>query len=64
MTTTPEPALLTIFDGRQQCLGFVLRRGIKGWEAIDAHDVSLGVYPTKAEAAGALTTTAVKGSAQ
>ncbi len=30
----------------------------------DAHDVSLGVYPTKAEAAGALTTTAVKGSAQ
>jgi hypothetical protein len=55
MTTLPEPAMLTIFDGRQQCLGFVLRRGSKGWEAFDSHDVGLGVYPSKAEAAAALT---------
>jgi hypothetical protein len=55
MTTIPEPAMLTIFDGRQQCLGFVLRRGIKGWEAIDSHDVSFGIFPSKAEAAAALT---------
>ena len=55
MTTTPEPALLTIFDGRQQCLGFVLRRGSKGWEAFDAHSVSFGLYDTKADAAAVLT---------
>jgi hypothetical protein len=55
MTTTPEPTMLTIFDGRQQCLGFILRRGSKGWEAFDSHDVSLGIYPTKGEAAAALT---------
>jgi hypothetical protein len=55
--------MLTVFDGRQQCLGFVLRRGSKGWEAFDSHDVSLGVYPSKAEAAGALTP-GVKGAAQ
>jgi hypothetical protein len=53
--TVPEPTMLTIFDGRQQCLGFVLRRGSRGWEAFDSHDVSFGLFPTKGEAAGALT---------
>jgi hypothetical protein len=53
--TVPEPTLLVVFDSRQRCLGHLLRRGPKGWEAIDAHDTSLGDYPTKAEAAAALT---------
>jgi hypothetical protein len=41
--------------GRQQCLGFVRRRGSKGWEAIDSHGVSFGIFSTKGEAAAALT---------
>jgi hypothetical protein len=52
--TVPEPAMVCVFDDRQ-CLGHVLRRGRRGYEAFDAHDVSFGLYPTKAEAAGALT---------
>ena len=55
MTDVPEPAMLTVFDGRQQCLGFILRRGSKGWESFDEHGTSLGIYPGKTEAAGMLT---------
>ena len=63
MTTTPEPTMLTIFDDRQ-CLGFVLRRGPKGFEVFDAYGVSFGLFPTKGEAVGALMTLGVKGDAQ
>jgi hypothetical protein len=61
--TVPEPTLLVVFDNRQRCLGHLLRRGPKGWEALDAHDTSLGVYPTKDEAAAALTL-GIKGDRQ
>ena len=62
MTANPEPAMVSAFDGRL-CIGHVLRRGPRGYEAFDSHDVSLGVYPSKAEAAAALTL-GVKGAAQ
>jgi hypothetical protein len=62
MTGNPEPAMVSVVDDRR-CVGHVLRRGPRGYEAFDSHDVSLGVYPSKAEAAGALTI-GVKGDAQ
>jgi hypothetical protein len=62
MTANPEPAMLAVFDGRR-CVGHILRRGPRGYEAFDSHDVSFGVYPTKGEAAAALTI-GVKGDAQ
>ena len=61
MTGITEPAMLPVFDGRR-CIGHVLRRGPRGYEAFDPHDVGLGVYPSKAEAAAALTI-GVKGAA-
>jgi hypothetical protein len=61
--TGDEPAMVSVFDGRR-CVGHVLRRGPRGYEAFDSHDVSLGIYPTKGEAAAALTTIGVKGAAQ
>jgi hypothetical protein len=60
--TNPEPEMICVFDGRR-CIGHVLRRGPREYEAFDSHDVSLGVYPSKAEAAAALTI-GVKGDAQ
>jgi hypothetical protein len=62
MTGAPEPTMLVVFDNRQCCLGHLLRRGREGWEAIDSHDTSLGVYPTKTEAAGALLTVGAWGA--
>jgi hypothetical protein len=61
--TNPEPVVVSVFDDRH-CIGHVLRRGPRGYEAFDSHDVSLGIYPTKGEAAAALTTIGVKGAAQ
>jgi hypothetical protein len=49
-----EPAMVCVFDDRR-CLGHLLRRGPKDWEVFDGHDVSLGAYPSKSEAAAALT---------
>jgi hypothetical protein len=54
MTTLPEPAMVSVFDDRR-CIGHVLRRGPRGYEAFDSHGVSFGLFPTKAEAAAALT---------
>jgi hypothetical protein len=42
-TTTP---LLSISDG-QVCVGFVLARGRRGYEAFDAGERSLGVFETR-----------------
>jgi hypothetical protein len=53
--TVPEPTLLVVFDNRHRCLGHLLKHCPEGWEVFDSHDVSLGVYETKDEAAAALT---------
>jgi hypothetical protein len=45
--------LLSVYDGRR-CLGFVLSRGLSGYEAFDPGDRSLGLYATQKLAADAL----------
>jgi hypothetical protein len=55
MTGPPEPTMLVVFDSQQHCLGHLLKRGPKGWEAIDSYGVSFGLFLSKAEAAAALT---------
>ena len=47
------PAMVTVYDGRE-ALGFVLSRGKSGWEAFAREEVSLGLFPTQAEAANAV----------
>jgi hypothetical protein len=46
-------ALAYVYDGRQ-CLGHVLSRGPKGFEAFDRDDKSLGIFETRRQAANAL----------
>jgi hypothetical protein len=38
----------------QQCLGHVLSRGPKGFEAFTADDKSVGIFPTAKQAANAI----------
>jgi len=52
LTATLSP-LSYVYDGRQ-CLGFILRRGKLGFEAIDHGEVSLGLFPTAKAAAAAV----------
>ena len=42
-----------VYDGRQ-CLGFILRRGKLGFEAIDREEASLGIFKTSTAAASAV----------
>ena len=42
-TITP---MLSVYDGRQ-CVGFVLERGCRGYEAFTAGERSLGMFETK-----------------
>jgi hypothetical protein len=43
---------LAIYSG-QRCIGHVINRGKKGWEAFNTDDVSIGLFKTPAEAAEA-----------
>jgi hypothetical protein len=52
MTTRLSP-LSYVYDGRQ-CLGFILRRGKLGFEAIDRDERSLGIFASEREAANAI----------
>ena len=47
------PAMLSVYDG-QRCLGHIIARGKRGFEAFDADDCSLGTFPTEHEAADAV----------
>lgn len=51
--------MLTVYAGRT-CVGFILARGKAGFEAFDAEQRSLGIYPTQREAAAALPDTEVQ----
>ena len=48
-----KPALLSVYSGRD-CIGFVLNRGKVGYEALDANEKSLGIFPTERAAADAI----------
>jgi hypothetical protein len=52
MATSNAPfPVLSVYDGRQ-CVGFVLARGRRGYEAFTAGERSLGVFETKDAAIG------------
>jgi hypothetical protein len=44
---------LAVYDGTR-CVGHVIARGKRGYEAFDVDDRSVGMFPTQQEAAGAL----------
>jgi hypothetical protein len=46
--TTP---LLSVYDG-QVCIGWVLARGVRGFEAFSAGERSLGVFESRDAAVG------------
>jgi hypothetical protein len=50
MTATP---MVSVYDGHQ-CIGFVLARGRRGYEAFTAGERSLGTFADKDEAARAI----------
>ena len=45
--------MLSVYDG-QCCLGHILQRGKRGFEAFDLDDKSLRTFPTDHEAADAV----------
>jgi hypothetical protein len=51
--STTRQSFTSVYDGTH-CLGHLLGRGKTGWEAFDADDKSLGIYPTQKEAAAVL----------
>jgi hypothetical protein len=44
---------LAVYNGTR-CVGHVIARGRRGYEAFDVDDRSVGLFPTPQEAAGAL----------
>ena len=51
--TTDAPSMVSVFAG-QRCVGFLLRRGRQGIEALDSDGRSLGLYGSPIEAAAAV----------
>ena len=51
--TFDEPTCLSIYDG-QRCVGHLIPRGRLGFEAYDAHDKSIGIYPDMKAAVAAI----------
>ena len=45
--------MVAVYDSRT-CLGHVLGRGRAGFEAFDADNLSLGIFPSQREAAASL----------
>jgi hypothetical protein len=45
--------MVSVYDGRQ-CVGFILPRGKRGFEAFDCDERSLGVFKDQREAADAI----------
>jgi hypothetical protein len=50
---TIQSPLSYVYDGAR-CLGFILKRGKLGFEAIDREETSLGIFQTQAAAANAV----------
>jgi hypothetical protein len=48
-----DAPIATVYSG-QVCIGFVLNRGAAGFEAFNADEKSLGLFPTQREAAAAI----------
>jgi hypothetical protein len=54
----PVPAITSI----RVCIGFTIARGIRGFEAFDQHDRSLGLFESIPEAANAISDRITGGS--
>jgi hypothetical protein len=50
----PASTMANVFDGDSRYLGAVFARGCAGFEAFDASEKSLGLFPRAKQAAGAL----------
>jgi hypothetical protein len=48
-----QTPLLTVFDGGRP-IGFIVHRGVTGYESFDANEISLGMFETQHRAATAL----------
>jgi hypothetical protein len=48
-----DASLACVYSG-QVCLGFVINRAAAGFEAFNADEKSLGLFPTQREAAAAI----------
>jgi hypothetical protein len=51
---TAVSPLAYVYDGRR-CLGHIIARGKAGFEAFDADDRSVGLFPSQRAAASAIT---------
>ena len=60
MSGTTLSPLSYVYDGAR-CLGFILRRGKLGFEAIDREEASLGIFKTANAAASAVFDAATNG---
>jgi hypothetical protein len=52
-STTDKPTLVSVYSGRE-LRGYILNRGILGFEAFDSGERSLGLYRTLRQAADAV----------
>jgi hypothetical protein len=52
-STKPAAAMISVYSGRS-CRGFVLARGVSGFEGFDRDEKSLGLFPTEREAVAAI----------
>jgi hypothetical protein len=59
---TTQTRLLTVFDGGRP-IGFIVHRGVSGYESFDANEISLGLFETQHRAATALREIAAMGCA-
>jgi hypothetical protein len=59
MSARTPASLVSVYDG-QTCIGFVLGRGPKGYQAYTADERDLGLFPTQRAAADAVNAAAAK----
>ena len=52
--TAPASPMKMILGQQRTCVGFVLSRGPKGYEAFSANEMPLGEYPTEEAAVAAI----------
>jgi hypothetical protein len=52
-TANNSSPMASVYDG-QRCIGFVFARGKRGFEAFDADQIPLGIFPSQREAAAAI----------
>ena len=52
--SSPAPTMANVFDDDGRYLGVIFARGRLGFEAFDASERSLGLFPTAMEAVSAL----------